>query len=86
MLSADVVLRLLAADPYVMGVLDSGPCHLQHVTLHVVDGPDERVDSCPCERDNYPYTERDIPLGGGQRISSPTHTLGDLVRDVLDAQ
>jgi hypothetical protein len=82
-LSAEQVLAFIADNPHVMGVLDAGPCALQHVTLHVVDGPDERVDTCPCDRTNYPDTGLDVPLGGGQRISSPTHTIGDLVRDAL---
>ena len=83
MLSAEQVLAFIAGNAYVMGVLDAGPCALQHVTLHVVDGPDARVDACPCDRTNYPQTELDLPLGGGQRVSSPTHTIADLVRDVV---
>jgi hypothetical protein len=79
-LTADQVLRLLADSPVVMGVLDSGPCMLEHVALRDPDGPDRRLDACPCSRRaDGPVAE----LGGGQYVTSQRHTLGDLVRDVV---
>jgi len=90
MLSAEDVLKLIAGHPHVMGVLDSGACAIQHVSKRNVDGPDERLDTCPCGRklpsevlsgDVAGARERD--LGGGQYISSTTHTLADLVREAV---
>lgn len=90
MLNADEVLKSLAANPHVMGTLDGGACAIQHVSRRVVDGPDERLDTCPCDRKLNPAAvlsdtteaQRLRELGNGQYVSSPTHTLGDLVRDV----
>jgi hypothetical protein len=99
LLNADQVLALVAAHPHVMGTLDSGACAIQHVSLRVADGADERLDSCPCDR-RFTADElaahaaapagspeeaaaKLLQLGGGQYVSSPTHTLGDLVRDVV---
>lgn len=87
-MNAGDVLRLLAGNAHVMGVLDAGPCVVQHVSRRVVDGPDERLDGCPCARnvhqlDDADSTARLRELGGGQYVSSPNHTLGDLVRDVI---
>jgi hypothetical protein len=91
MLKADVVLAQLAAHPHAMGTLEGGPCTIQHVSRRVADGPDERLDKCPCDRkltedDLATLSDserRNLDLGNGQYISSPTHTLADLVRDVL---
>lgn len=76
MLTAQQVLQLLAANPAVMGYLDSGPCTLEHVSKHVADGADERLDTCPCDR-----AGEGPALGEGHYVSSPRHTIGDLVRD-----
>jgi hypothetical protein len=80
-LSAEQVLRLLADSPVVMGLLDSGPCTLEHVSLRDKNGPDRRLDGCPCDR-TLAGDEDGAELGGGQYVSSPRHTLADLVRDV----
>jgi hypothetical protein len=98
MLNADEVLKSLADNAHVMGTLDGSACAIQHVSLRVADGPDTRLDSCPCARAftaeelaahasapaNSPEeaAAKLLQLGGGQYVSSPTHTLGDLVRDV----
>lgn len=92
MLSAAQVLALLAGSPVVMGVLDSGPCTVEHVSQRDPSGPDARVDSCPCDRAwaDGEVEALDEParklleLGGGQYVSSPRHTLGDLVRDAAE--
>jgi hypothetical protein len=81
-MNAGQVLALLADSPVVMGVLDSGPCTLEHVSVRDPAGPDARVDSCPCGR-VLASGEQPTELGGGQYVSSPRHTLGDLVRDVI---
>ena len=93
MLSADEVLEMIAANPAVMGMLDSGPCTLEHVTERVADGPDERRDACPCDRSApAPDPRTDDPnerlreLGGGHYVSSERHTIGDLVRDAVGPQ
>jgi hypothetical protein len=94
MLKADVVLQQLADNPHVMGVLASGPCTIQHVSKRVDDGPDERADTCPCDRkfakgetDGLPDADRKLlDLGGGLYVSSPTHTYADLVSDALKQQ
>jgi hypothetical protein len=83
-LTAEQVLRVIAEHPYVMGVLDGGPCAIQHVSERVTDGPDKRLDGCPCSRKLADGEPRQ--LGGGQYISSADHTLGDLVRDALAAE
>lgn len=90
MLTEDV-LRVIAENPHVMGTLDGGACAIQHVSKRVVDGPDERLDTCPCDRTLPPATvlsdtsdaAKLRELGNGQYVSSPTHTIGDLVRDVI---
>jgi hypothetical protein len=82
------VLRYLADIPSVMGVVDGWP--IQHVTAHISDGPDARTDTCPCDRtwtaeSLATLTDHEralLDLGGGQRVSSPTHTVGDLIRDI----
>jgi hypothetical protein len=79
MLSPLQVLQVLADNPAVMSYLDAGPCTLEHVSRHVPDGADERLDTCPCER-----VAEGSPLGEGQYVSSERHTVGDLVRDALD--
>lgn len=81
-LKAEDVLRLLAEHPHVMGTLDSGTCAIEHVSLRDPDGPDKRLDSCPCGR-VLAKGEAVPELGGGQYVSSPRHTLADLVRDVV---
>lgn len=90
MLDADAVIKLLADNAAAMGYLDSGPCTVEHVSQRVTDGPDVRLDSCPCDRAaDAPDPRTDDPaeklreLGGGQYVSSARHTIGDLVRDVL---
>jgi hypothetical protein len=90
MLNAEEVLALIAGNAAAMSYLDSGPCTVEHVSLRVKDGPDERQDVCPCVRSaDAPDPRTDDPderireLGGGQYVSSPRHTIGDLVRDVL---
>jgi hypothetical protein len=78
----------LASLPYVMGMLSDPSIALLHVSLQNPDGPDTRLDACPCPRG--PETlEVDaegrpvyVQLGGGQYISSGMHTLADLVRDI----
>jgi hypothetical protein len=91
-MTADEVLAVVAAHPHVMGTLDSGTCAIQHVSRRRKDGPDERLDGCPCGREfadgeldalDEP-TRKLLDLGGGQYVSSPLHTLGDLVRDVVE--
>jgi hypothetical protein len=90
-LKADDVLALIAKHPHVMGTLDSGTCAIEHVSRRIADGPDERIDTCPCERRITPpevlsdttEAQRLRELGGGQYVSSPRHTLGDLVRDAV---
>jgi hypothetical protein len=80
-LKAEDVLKLLTDSAFVMGVLDSGPATLEHVSVHNTDGPDVRLDKCPCDRKLDKGVEP-AQLGEGQYVSSPRHTLGDLVRDV----
>lgn len=91
MLSAESVLQLIADNPAAMSYLDGGPCTLVHVTKAQPDGPDERVDGCPCTRRTpMPDARTDDPverlrhLGEGQYLSSDVHTVGDLVRDALN--
>lgn len=89
MLSAGDVLKAIAANAHAIGTLDGGPCAIQHVSRRNPEGPDERLDTCPCARtfaagdvDALAEPARKLlELGGGQYVSSPTHTLGDLVRD-----
>jgi hypothetical protein len=81
-LSAEQVLRVLADNLVVMGTLDSGPCEVEHVSLRDPAGPDKRLDTCPCSR-GLAEGQAPAELGGGQYVSSPRHTLGDLVRDVV---
>jgi hypothetical protein len=91
MLSAEQVLQIIADNPHVMGVLDGGACAVQHVSRRVTDGPDERLDSCPCDRKLHSTpvlgdvgaAEKLRELGNGHYVSSPTHTYADLVRDAL---
>jgi hypothetical protein len=80
-MTADEVLARIAANPAVMGYLDSGACAVEHVSTRSKKGADVRVDDCPCARE-VTDGEDVRELGGGHYISSPTHTLGDLVRDV----
>ena len=90
MMKTNDVLKFLAGNPHVMGVLDGGACAIQHVSKRVTDGPDERLDDCPCDRKIAPAevlgdmsdAQRLRELGNGHYVSSPTHTLADLVRDV----
>ncbi len=85
------VLAKIASVGAVHNVLDDGCCVVEHVSLRQLDGPDTRVDDCPCPRgvETLEVDESGQPvivdLGGGQYISSARHTLGDVVRDVLDA-
>ena len=75
------VLAAIGRHNAVMQYLDSGICVIEHVSQRNPDGPDRRLDSCPCDRGPDP----DAPgaeLGGGQYVSSPRHTLADVVRDV----
>lgn len=89
-LTPEDVLKSLAAHAHVMGTLDGSPCAIQHVSRRRADGPDERLDTCPCDRvfaagevEALDEPARKLlELGGGQYVSSPTHTLGDLLRDV----
>ncbi|HMV67848.1 MAG TPA: hypothetical protein PLY51_12840 [Microthrixaceae bacterium] len=89
--SALEVLKKVASVGVAMNVLDDGASVLEHVSLRQLDGPDVRVDDCPCGRgvETLPVDESGQPviaeLGGGQYISSARHTLGDVVRDVLEA-
>jgi hypothetical protein len=91
MLKPAELLQHLADNPHVMGVLAAGPCTIQHVSKRVEDGPDERVDTCPCTRkltkaDIAELPEHDrklLDLGGDLYVSSPAHTYADLVRDAL---
>lgn len=89
--SALEVLAKIASVGAVHNVLDDGSCVIEHVSLRQLDGPDVRVDDCPCARgvETLPVDESGQPviaeLGGGQYISSARHTLGDVVRDVLEA-
>lgn len=92
MLAAAEVLGLVAGNAAAMGYLDGGPCTVEHVSQRVTDGPDVRRDGCPCDRVIDPPDPRsDDPaerlreLGGGQYVSSPRHTIADLVRDALGA-
>jgi hypothetical protein len=90
MLDAKDILQLVAGNAAAMSYLDSGPCVLEHVSQRAADGPDVRLDACPCERTAEPPDPRtDDPaekvreLGGGQYVSSERHTIGDLVRNAL---
>lgn len=90
MLNAEEILQLLADNPAAMDLLDSGACVIEHVSKRVKDGPDVRLDTCPCDRSIDPPDPRDDDpaekvreLGGGQYVSSQRHTIGDLVRDAL---
>jgi hypothetical protein len=91
MLDTTAVLQVIAGNVAAMGYLDSGPCTIEHVSQRAKDGPDARLDDCPCGRDADPPDPRtDDPaeklreLGGGQYVSSQRHTVGDLVRDALE--
>lgn len=90
MLDTESVLNVIADNAAAMGYLDSGPCTVEHVSQRVSDGPDVRLDTCPCARTvDAPDARTDDPaeklreLGGGQYVSSERHTIADLVRDVL---
>lgn len=83
--TAEQVLTAIAGHDAVMQYLDSGVCVIEHVSRRDPDGPDQRLDSCPCDRGPHP----DRPgqeLGGGQYVSSARHTLADVVRDVEDGE
>lgn len=91
MLTAEEVLTAIANNSAVMSYLDGGPCTIVHVSVSQADGPDLRVDVCPCTRRTAPPDPRtDDPverlrhLGEGQYLSSDVHTVGDLVRDALN--
>jgi hypothetical protein len=84
------VLRLIAVNPAAMGYLDDASCVLEHVSKRTGDGADDaRLDTCPCHRqadlnaDNP--DERPRELGEGHYVSSPRHTIADLVRDAVAA-
>jgi hypothetical protein len=93
MLDTAAVLKMVVDNAAAMSYLDSGPCTLEHVSQRVTDGPDVRLDTCPCDRAalEAPDPNEQDPavkirsLGGGQYVSSDRHTIGDLVRDVLNA-
>jgi hypothetical protein len=72
------VLKLLADSPVVMGFLDSGPCRVLHVAVRNPEGPDARLDPCPCARSTV-----GADLGEGQYLASGDHSLADVVRDVI---
>ena len=91
--TAKTVLRFLAAFPAAMNLLDSPSISsLQHVKLRVPDGPDIRLDKCPCARglETLPVDAAGQPiipeLGGGQYVSSGLHFYGDLIRDVMGVE
>lgn len=91
MATAQEVLEAIARFEPAMHVLDdSGAAVIEHVSKRNPDGPDTRVDSCPCSRgpETLPVGEDgETPvyadLGGGQYVSSARHTLGDVVRDLV---
>lgn len=74
------VLGAIRLHDAIMQHLDGYDCVIEHVSVRNPDGPDHRLDSCPCDRglDGAAPAE----LGGGQYISSARHTLADLVRDI----
>lgn len=78
----EVALAAVASVDAVMHVLDSHV--VQHVSLRNPDGPDSRVDACPCHRGTDTVSPGEIvELGEGQYLSSGRHTLADVVRDVV---
>ncbi len=90
-MTPQALLDVLASHSPAMQVLDSGACTVEHVSRRNPDGPDERLDNCPCGRSWAPgevdalpeEARRLLELGGGQYVSSPRHTLADLVRDLV---
>lgn len=82
MASVEAVLAAIRGHDAVMQYLDSGVCVIEHVSVRDPDGPDRRLDSCPCARALAPG-EAGQELGGGQYVSSARHTLADVVRDVV---
>lgn len=86
MAKAADVLAAIADHDAVMQYLDSGACVIQHVSLRDPGGPDKRLDSCPCDRVLEPGEPGGQELGGGQYVSSPRHTLADVVRDVASTE
>lgn len=85
MASTEEVLAAIAGHDAVMQYLDSGVCVIEHVSVRDPDGPDRRLDSCPCARVLDPGLAGQ-ELGGGQYVSSARHTLADVVRDVVEAR
>lgn len=82
--TASDVLAVVAVNDAVMQQL--GAVVLIHVSHRNPDGPDGRVDACPCSRgvDSIPADSADpAELGGGQYLSSGRHTLADVVREAL---
>jgi hypothetical protein len=77
---AAAVLAAIARHNAVMQLLDSDPCTIEHVSLRDPNGPDRRIDLCPCGRGPDGVGAE---LGEGQYISSARHTLADVVRDVM---
>lgn len=81
MSTADQVLAAIAGHDAVMQYLDSGVCAIEHVSERNPTGADRRLDGCPCDR-VLAAGEQAVELGGGQYVSSPRHTLADVVRDI----
>lgn len=78
--NAMAVLEVIARHDAVMQLLGSEVCAIEHVSVRNPDGPDDRLDTCPCARGR---DVEPIELGGGQYVSSARHTLADVVRDAL---
>lgn len=81
------VLEVIAAHDAVMQQL--GMSVVQHVSRRNPDGPDERLDTCPCTLgpDSFdPVVDGTPELGGGQYLSSRRHNLADVVREALAAE
>jgi hypothetical protein len=83
--STEAVLAAIAEHDAVMQYLDSGVCVIEHVSVRDPQGPDRRLDSCPCAR-VLETGQAGPELGGGQYVSSARHTLADVVRDVVAAK
>lgn len=89
MLDPRMVLEHLANSTAAMAALET--CPVEHVSRRTVDGVGERLDDCPCARNIRPPkvlsdmspAQRLRELGDGRYVSSPRHTLADLVRDAL---
>ena len=82
--TAGEVLAVIAAHDAVMQQL--GESVVQHVSRRDPDGPDVRLDTCPCSLgpDSFdPAADGPAELGGGQYLSSRRHTLADVVREAL---